>query len=131
MDYAEALEPIRRAVSQGGYERIYLASDEKDFVARLRAEFEPQIPVETNTKLFSSGIVKSIHHDSAVPPYDKAFEALLDCLYLTSCGMVLKTPSCLSAFAKVFRPEMPVYLLARPNNTADLWFPDREIPTFL
>ena len=49
-------------------------------------------------------------------------------LLLASCGYLLKTPSYLSAWSKMFNPALPVKLAVPPREGA-FWFPDSQLWT--
>ena len=52
-------------------------------------------------------------------------EALVTCLLLARCGFLIKTASYLSGWAKIFNPELPVYLIAPSLGSG--FFPDRAL----
>jgi hypothetical protein len=52
-------------------------------------------------------------------------EALVTCLLLSRCGFLIKTPSYLSGWAKIFNPLLPVWLIS-PLLSRGL-FPDRQL----
>ena len=53
--------------------------------------------------------------------------ALVDAIVLSKCKYLLKTSSALSAWSKVFNPEVEAYRVQGFN--AD-WFPDANIPMY-
>lgn len=89
--------------------RVYIATDEQRFLTYL-LERLPSI-------LIYSDFVRS-HTSTALHEYDTGFysssyqlgkEALLDCLLLSRCHILLRpVTSCLSAISSCFNPEMPV-----------------------
>ena len=56
----------------------------------------------------------------------KGLEALVTILLLAKCHTVVRTPSHLSAWAKILNPEQEVVMLARPYESA-MAFPERPI----
>jgi hypothetical protein len=56
----------------------------------------------------------------------KGLEALVTILLLARCETVVRTPSHLSAWAKILNPEQEVVMLAKPYEAA-MTFPDRPI----
>jgi hypothetical protein len=56
----------------------------------------------------------------------KGLEALVTILLLAKCEAVVRTPSHLSAWAKILNPEQEVVMLARPYESA-MAFPERPI----
>ena len=60
---------------------------------------------------------------------DKADRALLDCVLLSRCAVVLKCSSALSGFAKVLNPALECYRVAACKRWSDIpYFPDAYIP---
>ncbi|WP_059412528.1 hypothetical protein [Cupriavidus basilensis] len=53
-------------------------------------------------------------------------EALVSSLLLSRCGFLVKTPSYLSAWSKIFNPALPVRLASPPRPDA-FWFPDSQL----
>ncbi len=48
--------------------------------------------------------------------YGKGFHALADCLLLSRCEALVKTPSALSTWSKVFGPELNLVLVGKPYS---------------
>jgi hypothetical protein len=65
-------------------------------------------------------------HYSGYPGLEIGREALVTCLLLSRCGFLVKTPSYLSAWAKIFNPGLPVWLIT-PASLGDEMFPDRAL----
>jgi hypothetical protein len=45
---------------------------------------------------------------------------------LSRCGYLVKTPSYLSAWSRIFNPSLPVKLVSPPRPDA-FWFPDSRL----
>lgn len=58
--------------------------------------------------------------------YEMGRDAMLNALTLARCGLLLRTTSFLSAWASVFNPAAPVFLLNVPHADK-LWFPESAI----
>jgi hypothetical protein len=101
---------------------VFIASDEPGMLARVRAAF-PALPVH--------GLGDIAFHkagDAGADP-GKADRALLDCVLLSRCRVVLKCSSALSGFAKVLRPELECYRVAACKMFGDIpYFPDAYVP---
>lgn len=67
-------------------------------------------------------------HFSGHPGLAIGREALVTSLLLANCGFLIKTPSYLSAWSKIFNPSLRVKLVAPPRENA-FWFPDSRIWT--
>lgn len=103
---------------------IFVSSDEQAFldyfVARRFA-----VPVSVApAKLLSTGDTPV--HFSGHPGLAIGREALVTCLLLAQCGSLVKVPSYLSGWSKVFNSSMRVRLVVPPLAAAN-WFPDSQI----
>ncbi len=103
-------ETIVGAVTRHGAdcETIFIATDEPAFTEDIRKAFPDRRVVS-----FSAPTGRCFQ-DELDDNYRKGREALLDCLLLASCDLLIKTPSALSAWSKVFNPDLPVVLVGRP-----------------
>lgn len=90
-------------VSRLGNEMIFVCSGESSFLLLLRECF-PSIRVLSALE----PAVSNFHKSGAVGA-GHADRALLDCVLLSFCGVVLKGCSALSAFAKVLNPPLEIY----------------------
>jgi len=103
---------------------IFVSSDEQAFLDYfVKREFGVPVNVAP-ARLLATG-EKPVHF-SGHPGLAIGREALVTSLLLASCGYLLKTPSYLSAWSKVFNPSLPVKLVVPPRDSA-FWFPDSQI----
>ncbi|SAL09434.1 O-fucosyltransferase family protein [Caballeronia telluris] len=103
---------------------IFVSSDEQPFIDFFCAwPFSRPVKVAP-AKLLSNGD-KPIHF-SGYPGLEIGREALVSSLLLSNCGYLVKMPSYLSAWSKIFNPDLPVTLAAPPRPDA-FWFPDSQI----
>lgn len=103
---------------------IFVSSDEQaflDFFANWG--FTAPVNVAPAALLAMGG--KPVHF-SGHPGLAIGREALVASLLLANCGYLLKTPSYLSAWSKIFNPALPVKLVVPPRDNA-FWFPDSQI----
>jgi hypothetical protein len=108
--------------------RLFVSTDEEEFLTYIKREFT-QLSVSAYTDHVRSSGGEAIHTSSTGQPYLKGRDALLNCLLLAECDVLLKTMSNLSGWARVFRPGRPTYLLNRPDKAGleTLGFPEREM----
>lgn len=103
---------------------IFVSSDEQAFIDFF-CEWPFKCPISVApAKLLSKGDVPV--HFSGHPGLDMGREALVSSLLLSNCGYLVKTPSYLSAWSKIFNPDLPVTLVVPPRPEA-FWFPDSQI----
>lgn len=103
---------------------IFISSDEQAFIDFFVAwAFSKPVKVAP-AKLLASGATPV--HFSGYPGLEIAREALVSSLLLSHCGFLVKTPSYLSAWSKIFNPSLPVKLVSPPRSDA-FWFPDSRL----
>ncbi|WP_341314640.1 hypothetical protein WN982_04845 [Paraburkholderia sp. IMGN_8] len=103
---------------------IFVSSDEQAFIDYFVAwPFSKPIKVAP-AKLLANGSTPI--HFSGYPGLEIGREALVSSLLLSSCGFLVKTPSYLSAWSKIFNPSLPVRLASPPRPDA-FWFPDSRL----
>lgn len=99
---------------------VFIATDEAGFVDAARQRFPAH-------EVRNLGEVS--FHKSGVQDHDRADRALLDCVLLSRCALVLKCSSALSGFAKVLQPSLPIFRVAACKYFYDVpYFPDAYIP---
>jgi hypothetical protein len=117
----DAVEKISR--TRSGFERILLASDDIAFIEYFQSH-PFKLPVTVAPAVYMPKAGKAIHF-SGHPGLAIGREALVTCLLLSRCGFLIKTPSYLSGWAKIFNPLLPVWLIS-PLLSRGL-FPDRQL----
>ncbi|MBN3755523.1 hypothetical protein G3N95_21450 [Paraburkholderia sp. Tr-20389] len=105
---------------------IFVSSDEQAFLDFF-VKWGFRVPVSVApARLLATGGTPV--HFSGHPGLAIGREALVASLLLANCGYLLKTPSYLSAWSKIFNPSLPVRLAVPPREGA-FWFPDSQIWT--
>jgi hypothetical protein len=102
---------------------IVLASDDAQFIEFFRTRAF-RIPVNVVPAAYMPKGDTPVHF-SGHPGLAIGREALVTCLLLSRCGFLIKTPSYLSAWAKIFNPSLPVFLISPPLGNGH--FPDRVL----
>lgn len=117
LDYASAHPEFRS---------VFVASDDAGFILKATNALKPlEVIVHDDVHRSSDGL--AVHTRAQVgDPYLKAKEALVNCMFLSRCALLVRTASFLSGWASVFKPELPVVMLNRPYGEKT-WFPDREV----
>jgi hypothetical protein len=100
---------------------ILVSSDELQFLDYIRQQgFDCPVDCVPSSHLSANG--KPVHfsgHDGL----QIGREALVASLLLSRCGFLIKTASYLSAWSKIFNPELKVLLIS-PPGIRPIWFPD-------
>ena len=148
---AEFIAIIKENVSRNNYDRIFVASDESGFIEELGKsvnlpiihydEITTSTPIHLDRLAVITEIVDKIKRasfdekivlenklkDEAHYNQKLLEDAIVNCLILSKCKMVIKTHSQLSAYAKVFNPELEIY---RVNKTFTNYWPESHIPLY-
>ncbi|MDD5580256.1 MAG: nodulation protein NodZ [Methylobacter sp.] len=112
--------------SNSQIDTLFIASDEGAFIKWIQKEFR-HIEVISHDDKEQSQDGNAIHTDPNIGDnYIKGKEALVNCLLLSKCNVLIKSSSFLSGWSAIFNPSLPVIMLNRPYNEK-LWFPDAAI----
>lgn len=106
------------------FKRIFLATDDFSFFHYLKSNISMEI-----INLGVVGFHKAeISREAADAKTDRA---MLDCVALSRCGVVLQTSSALSSFTKILNPDLEVYRVAASKlfHSAP-YFPVAYIPIY-
>jgi hypothetical protein len=92
------------------YDSIFVGTDEKSFLDLVRSHMPGKrvvtlMPEPPKPHLIDQG-----------DNYRKGFHALADCLLLSRCQALVKTPSALSTWSKVFGPHLNLVLVGKPYS---------------
>jgi hypothetical protein len=122
VSYADVLQVLREQIEKTGPDTtLFIASDEAGFVEYLASNL-PKIKLVSAAHKRST-TTKPLHTKVDDFGRQRAIEALTDCLLLSRCSTLVKTPSLLSTWAKIFNPTVRIVALGRPNPNAT-WFPE-------
>ncbi|MEM5450657.1 hypothetical protein [Paraburkholderia guartelaensis] len=105
---------------------IFVSSDEQAFLDFFR-KWGFTVPVNVAPATLLASGEKPVHF-SGHSGLAIGREALVASLLLANCGHLIKTPSYLSGWSKIFNPSLRVRLVVPPRNNA-FWFPDSQIWT--
>ena len=108
------------------FDCIFVSSDEQKFIDFIENSFKHRLPVVFHDDTERSTTTTAIHRSGSGDRYRKGEEAVMNCLLLSKCDALIKTPSILSGWSKLFNPDLPVTMVGRPFERA-LWFPDRDL----
>nr|WP_310632866.1 hypothetical protein [Paraburkholderia sp.] len=103
---------------------LFVSSDEPAFLDFF-VNWGFAVPVSVAPATLLASGEKPVHF-SGHPGLAIGREALVTSLLLAQCGSLIKTPSYLSAWSKIFNPSLRVKLAVPPRQDA-FWFPDSQI----
>lgn len=114
VEYEEVVSIIKNMVSelQGNRWRIFVATDEADFLEHMKAEFPKRVLA---ADAFRSTTNKPVHH-SENDPYLMGEQALVDSLLLSKTNILFRTTSNVSLWSTFFNPDLPEIMLSYKNN---------------
>lgn len=105
---------------------VFVATDDLDFLNWIKERLSGRCALVSHDDQERSVSGKPIHLSDSGDRAIKGFEALVNCLLLSRCDLLIRTASFLSGWSSVFNPGMPVVMLNQPYKDT-LWFPDREV----
>lgn len=105
---------------------VFVSSDEESFVRLIQNEIKGvNVVSHDDSERSRDGL--PVHAQVAVGDnHAKGREALVNCLLLSRCDVLIRTASFLSGWCSVLKPSLPVMMLNEPYPSK-LWFPDREV----
>jgi hypothetical protein len=119
------IEAVQETISENPHIRnILLSSDEPEFLAFFHQQIWTLQIIEVPSLLLSRN--GKPPHYSGHDGLAVGREALLTCLLLSQCGLLLKTPSFLSAWSKIFNPALSVQIILSAGRHPT-YFPDSHI----
>ena len=105
--------------------RIFISSDVTWVLERMRQSFD--VPVVWRDDSYRSVDVNAPPLTTVLADNrEKGRDALVNCMLLARCAMLVKTPSILSAWSKVLNPALPVVQVEKSYPDC-IWFPERAI----
>lgn len=93
--------------------KIFIATDDQLFLNDIAAKFNSTFALPMHRSTNENPV-----HLGAQPvsPYQRGLEALLDCVLLSQCNvLIIKTQSNLSSSASDFNPNVPIIMLNNPR----------------
>jgi len=120
----EIVSAARKALSYFGLSKLFVASDEIEFIAHMRLEFGSENVYALDAKHFAQGGVGA--HFSGGDPLEMGREALVTMLALSMCMACIRGSSHLSAWSKLMNPKLPVIMLNESQSSSAV-FPEGEI----
>jgi len=92
--------------------RIFIATDEEFFLRSIETRFPGRVfSIPAHRSKGAEGV-----HFLYKNSYEIGEEALLDCLLLSKCSFLIRTPSHLGLWSTYFSPDLPVVLLEESNE---------------
>lgn len=102
---------------------LIIATDEPSFLAATKARYGVKAK-DLGSKHLAQGATPA--HFSSGDPREKGSEALITMLALSKAELCIRTPSLLSAWAKILNPELKTFTIGEIHRGGDP-FPEREI----
>jgi hypothetical protein len=89
--------------------QLFVATDSHEFLEFCRIRFGRDV-VSFSQPVGASHLARSDRN------FDKGLTAIVDCLILSKSRILIKTPSLLSAWSKVFNKNLPLVLVGEPHR---------------
>ncbi len=110
VSYQEVVERIQHEIAgiQAGVIRLFVATDDERFAQYIKEQFPHMVVMQDALRGDSS---TGVHMRMDFAPYQKGEQALIDCLLLSRCDLLIKMASNLSDCSTFFSPNLPVIKL--------------------
>ena len=108
---------------------VFVASDEHAFIEFIKNLLRSVIPVYSHNDHYRSKDSDNIPvflRSLGEGGYEKGEDALVNALLLSKCATLIRTTSCLAAWASIFNLTLKVILLNKPYKDK-LWYPESEV----
>ena len=107
--YEDVCAAVRIAISavETGHYRLFVASDEQAFVDCMENTFPNRVISWETLRSFDGKPIDFRMEDN----YKKGEDAVIDCLLLSRCHLLIRTSSHMSLCSTFFNPAIPVVLL--------------------
>jgi hypothetical protein len=130
VSYEHCLNVVEDYLNTHNWTRaVFVASDEQAFIEFIKNWLRSTIPIYSHNDHYRS-------NDSDRVPvfrtalgeggYEKGKDALVNALLLSKCATLIRTTSCLAAWASIFNLNLKVILLNKPYEDK-LWYPESEV----
>jgi len=105
---------------------IFLSTDDKEIIDFLKRSSLP-LPLVYRDDSVRSGDGEQFHRKQEVSKSLINRDAIVNCLLLSNCHVLLKTASILSDCSVIFNPSIEVKVMSIPHNNDLTWWPATEI----
>ena len=109
-----------------GESNIFVATDEPEFLAFMREQFNLDNVIDLDCQEIFSGTPAHLTPGNS---YTKGSEAIRTMLVLSRCGLLIRSRSHLSAWAKILSPSLPTIVLGEMLGGDLHVFPENLIET--
>jgi hypothetical protein len=125
VSHAEFLAVIQDALRRHPQlSRVYLATDDNSFCTFLRGNLAVPVTNQGPVPFHKAPISQELIGI-------KTDRAMLDCLMLSRCSLVLLSSSALSGFSKIINPDLNIFRISASKKFADIpYFPVAYLPVY-
>ena len=111
--YKDVYERLQVVIKGHHNYKIFIATDDYHFLVYMNAHFPERI---ISIDAIRSDEGAAVHFIEKGYNYKKGEDAIVDCVLLSKCGILLKTSSNLSNCSIKFNPNIPVINLNKSNS---------------
>jgi hypothetical protein len=111
---------------------LFIATDQTDLlteVVEIVSQLMPSLTCVCRDQVMRSKDGSPVHLQAGLSPQERADmgrDAMIDALILSRSRALVRTASYLSAWASIWNPVLPVFMVNAPHPRT-CWFPDSEI----
>jgi len=128
VSYEHCLEVVENYLrNHKTIQAVFVASDEQAFVEFIKKSVKNNVSIYSHDDYYRSSDDRPVFRTAiGEGGYEKGEDALVNALLLAKCSTLIRTTSCLSAWASIFNLDLKVILLNRPYD-GKLWYPESEV----
>jgi len=108
------------------FDKLFISSDEVSCIELFQKRKLP-LEIISRDDIYRSSDGKQFHRDPSNNISVINQEALINCLLLSKCNLLIKTASILSDCCKIFNPDLPMIILNEPHSSNLIWWPATEL----
>ncbi len=126
LDFVARVIAETLANSKFKYDKLFISSDESSCIDYFKS-IDTSLQVIWRDDIYRSRDGNQFHRN---PVNDFSIinqEALINCLLLSKCDLLIKTASILSDCSKIFNPDLEMIILNEPHSESLKWWPATEL----
>jgi len=108
------------------FDKLFISSDELSCIELFQKRKLP-LEIISRDDVYRSSDGQQFHRNPSNNISVINQEALINCLLLSKCNLLIKTASILSDCCKIFNPDLEMIILNEPHNSNLIWWPATEL----
>ena len=131
VDLSTVYNLIQNKIESDKYDKLFISTDEESCIEYFTTKNLP-IEILWRNDIYRSKDGNQFHRNQSNDMSVINQEALINCLLLSRCDLLIKTASILSDCSKIFNPNLEMLILNEPHSSNLTWWPATELnPKYL